>query len=67
MAPATHDGIEQILEALIAVTAVLYRAAELQTYDPILREVGTKGWPILGTLAIDSPEDAPAGPLFSTD
>ena len=52
-------------DAMIVATAVLYRAEELYTYDPVLREIGTKTWPILRGLKILRPEDISPGPLFS--
>jgi predicted nucleic acid-binding protein len=45
-----------IPDAMIVATAMLYRADELQTFDPILLQVGQ--WPILHGLKIIRPDDS---------
>jgi len=45
----------KIPDASIAATGVIYRAAVLYTFDPILLAIN--GWPILGGMAIARPGD----------
>jgi predicted nucleic acid-binding protein len=44
-----------IPDALIAATAVIYRAEELHTFDPVL--ISIDGWPVLRGLKIGRPEN----------
>lgn len=50
----------KIPDALIAATAVIYKANVLYTFDPVLKEIS--GWPCVRALPIVAPSIVP-GPL----
>ena len=51
----------KIPDALIAATAIIYKADELHTFDPILLE--SASLPILSGLQIVAPPESGKGPL----
>ena len=54
------QGIK-IPDALVAATAVRYKALEIHTYDPVLREIS--GWEVIEGRRVCTPEESLKTPL----